>query len=100
MKLGIVIVAAGRGERAGSPEEGPKQYRPIGDKAVIEHTLSTFLGWADTSPIVVVIHTDDAALLSPILERLNAGERIVTSRIFSVTGTSTAPTVASINDRA
>ncbi len=78
MKLGIVIVAAGRGERAGSPEEGPKQYRPIGGKAVIEHTLSTFLGWADTSPIVVVIHEDDAALLSPILDRLNAGERIVT----------------------
>lgn len=45
---------------------------------MIEHTLSTFLAWADTSPIVVVIHADDAALLSPILGRLNAGERIVT----------------------
>lgn len=50
MKLGIVIVAAGRGERAGSPEEGPKQYRPIGGRAVIEHTLSTFLAWDQASP--------------------------------------------------
>lgn len=50
MKLGIVIVAAGRGERAGSPEEGPKQYRPIGGRAVIEHTLSTFLDWDHASP--------------------------------------------------
>ena len=78
MKLGIVIVAAGRGERAGSPEEGPKQYRPIGGKAVIEHTLSTFLGWDSTCPIVIVSHADDAALLSPILQRLEAGERIIT----------------------
>ena len=78
MKLGIVIVAAGRGERAGSPEEGPKQYRPIGGRAVIEHTLSTFLDWDHASSIVVVSHADDAALLSPILERLNAGKRIVT----------------------
>lgn len=78
MKFGIVIVAAGRGERAGSPEEGPKQYRPIGGRAVIEHTLATFLRWNDACPIVVVSHADDAALLSPILARLDAGERITT----------------------
>ncbi|OAE47252.1 bifunctional 2-C-methyl-D-erythritol 4-phosphate cytidylyltransferase/2-C-methyl-D-erythritol 2,4-cyclodiphosphate synthase [Agrobacterium tumefaciens] len=78
MKLGIVIVAAGRGERAGSPEEGPKQYRSIGGRAVIEHTLARFLSWNDISPIVVVSHADDAALLSPILQRLSAGARILT----------------------
>jgi len=78
MKLGIVIVAAGRGERAGSPEEGPKQYRPIGGKAVIEHTLSTFLQWKNASHIVVVRHADDTALLTPVLQRLDAGERVTT----------------------
>ena len=65
MKLGIVIVAAGRGERAGSPEEGPKQYRPIGGRAVIEHTLSTFLDWNHASPIVIVSQTGSAPKLKP-----------------------------------
>ncbi|KAA3510161.1 bifunctional 2-C-methyl-D-erythritol 4-phosphate cytidylyltransferase/2-C-methyl-D-erythritol 2,4-cyclodiphosphate synthase [Agrobacterium rosae] len=76
MKIGIVIVAAGRGERAGSPEEGPKQYRPIGGRPVIEHTLGKFLDWRKDSPIVVVIHADDHALFQPILARLNAEDRI------------------------
>jgi 2-C-methyl-D-erythritol 4-phosphate cytidylyltransferase/2-C-methyl-D-erythritol 2,4-cyclodiphosphate synthase len=78
MKIGIVIVAAGRGERAGSPEEGPKQYRPIGGKPVIEHTLETFLRWPDSASIIVVIHADDRALFEPITKRLNAADRIGT----------------------
>ncbi|TNB47249.1 bifunctional 2-C-methyl-D-erythritol 4-phosphate cytidylyltransferase/2-C-methyl-D-erythritol 2,4-cyclodiphosphate synthase [Martelella lutilitoris] len=60
---GIVVVAAGRGERAGTPEEGPKQYRPIGGIPVISHTLSGFVEWGGaTAGIVVVIHPDDEAL--------------------------------------
>ncbi len=76
MKIGVVIVAAGRGERAGSPEEGPKQYRPIGGKPVIEHTLKTFLDWPRSATIVVVIHQDDAALFAPVAVRLAASDRI------------------------
>lgn len=60
---GIVIVAAGRGERAGASAEGPKQYRRIGGKAVIAHTLEAFLGWPAGGPIVVVIHPDDGDFL-------------------------------------
>lgn len=45
---------------------------------MIEHTLSTFLDWDHAFPIVIVSHADDAALLSPILQRLDTGERIVT----------------------
>ncbi|MBB4064704.1 bifunctional 2-C-methyl-D-erythritol 4-phosphate cytidylyltransferase/2-C-methyl-D-erythritol 2,4-cyclodiphosphate synthase [Gellertiella hungarica] len=60
---GIVIVAAGRGERAGSSHEGPKQYRRIGGKAVIAHSLEAFLSWPGTGPVVLVIHPDDEALL-------------------------------------
>ena len=36
-KVAAVIVAAGRGERAGQAD-GPKQYRLIGGRAVIAHT--------------------------------------------------------------
>lgn len=74
MKIGVVIVAAGRGERAGSPEEGPKQYRPIGGKPVIEHTLKTFLEWQHSAAIAVVIHHDDAALFGPIAQHLGLKE--------------------------
>ncbi len=55
----FVVVAAGRGERAGAPHEGPKQYRPIGGKAVIRHTLEAILSWSRSGPVVVVIHPDD-----------------------------------------
>ncbi len=59
---GVVIVAAGRGERAGSPADGPKQYRPIGGRPVITHTLEIFSTWPQETTIVVVIHPDDEAL--------------------------------------
>ncbi|OCW58189.1 bifunctional 2-C-methyl-D-erythritol 4-phosphate cytidylyltransferase/2-C-methyl-D-erythritol 2,4-cyclodiphosphate synthase [Hoeflea olei] len=63
-KFGLVVVAAGRGERAGSPQDGPKQYRPIGGQAVIAHTLKTFLAHPDLGEVVVVIHKDDADLFA------------------------------------
>lgn len=62
--IGILIVAAGRGERAGSSSEGPKQYRLIGGRPVITHTLERFLAWPHSGPIVVVIHPDDEALFA------------------------------------
>ena len=71
LSVGIVIVAAGRGERAGSPEEGPKQYRPIGGRAVIAHTLERFVTWPQASKIVVVIHRDDEKLLRAALEQVS-----------------------------
>lgn len=55
-------MAAGRGERAGSPQEGPKQYRKIGNDAVIKHTIFPFLSHPDISKVVLVIHPDDEAL--------------------------------------
>ncbi|NLR95999.1 bifunctional 2-C-methyl-D-erythritol 4-phosphate cytidylyltransferase/2-C-methyl-D-erythritol 2,4-cyclodiphosphate synthase [Rhizobium sp. P38BS-XIX] len=71
LSVGIVIVAAGRGERAGAPEEGPKQYRPIGGRAVIAHTLERFVTWPQTAKIVVVIHRDDEKLLRAALEQVS-----------------------------
>lgn len=70
LSVGIVIVAAGRGERAGSPEEGPKQYRAIGGRPVIAHTLEKFVTWPQTRKIVVVIHRDDEGLLRSALAQV------------------------------
>ena len=61
---GVVIVAAGRGERAGQSTEGPKQYRRIGGKPVIRHTLETFLAHPSIGVVAVAIHPDDAELFN------------------------------------
>ncbi|WP_377298835.1 bifunctional 2-C-methyl-D-erythritol 4-phosphate cytidylyltransferase/2-C-methyl-D-erythritol 2,4-cyclodiphosphate synthase [Rhizobium sp. SGZ-381] len=79
MTIGIVIVAAGRGERAGSPEEGPKQYRRIGGEAVIRHTLRQFLTWQRSGPIVVVIHPDDGALFADAVLDLPGANALITT---------------------
>ncbi|MBB4569635.1 2-C-methyl-D-erythritol 4-phosphate cytidylyltransferase/2-C-methyl-D-erythritol 2,4-cyclodiphosphate synthase [Rhizobium leucaenae] len=63
-------MAAGRGERAGSPEEGPKQYRPIGGRSVIAHTLEKFVTWPQAAKIVIVIHRDDETLLQTALQQV------------------------------
>lgn len=60
-KAAVVIVAAGRGERAGKAE-GPKQYRPIGGRPVVSHTLEAFLNHPRIGRIVVAIHPDDDEL--------------------------------------
>ncbi|MCL6708749.1 bifunctional 2-C-methyl-D-erythritol 4-phosphate cytidylyltransferase/2-C-methyl-D-erythritol 2,4-cyclodiphosphate synthase [Pseudomonas sp. R2.Fl] len=78
--IGIVIVAAGRGERAGAPHEGPKQYRKIGGRPVIAHTIERFLGWPAHGPIVVVVHPDDETLLDDALAANAAARRII--RVF------------------
>ncbi|MCW5706157.1 bifunctional 2-C-methyl-D-erythritol 4-phosphate cytidylyltransferase/2-C-methyl-D-erythritol 2,4-cyclodiphosphate synthase [Shinella sp.] len=77
LSCGVVIVAAGRGERAGSHAEGPKQYRRIGGKPVISHTLDLFVNWPHARHIVMVIHPDDAALFETArAAALPAGERL------------------------
>lgn len=72
----FVVVAAGRGERAGAPHEGPKQYRPIGGKAVIRHALEAIVAWPRSGTIVVVIHPDDEALLVNAVAGMPGAERL------------------------
>ncbi len=60
--IAVVLVAAGRGERAGSPEDGPKQYRLIGGAPVMRHTLAALLAYPAIGEIVAVIHPEDSAL--------------------------------------
>lgn len=73
----FVVVAAGRGERAGAPHEGPKQYRPIGGRPIIRHTLEAILAWPRTAHVVVVIHPDDEALLLSAVSGLSGAERLL-----------------------
>lgn len=58
--VSALIVAAGRGTRAG--EGLPKQYRPLLGKPVLWHTLSALLEHNQVNDIQVVIHPGDAAL--------------------------------------
>lgn len=74
-KAAVVIVAAGRGERAGKAE-GPKQYRAIGGRPVVAHTLDVFLGHPRVSRIVVAIHPDDDELFHAATSEFDDG-RIV-----------------------
>ncbi|MCB1446467.1 MAG: bifunctional 2-C-methyl-D-erythritol 4-phosphate cytidylyltransferase/2-C-methyl-D-erythritol 2,4-cyclodiphosphate synthase [Rhizobiaceae bacterium] len=64
-KFGVLIVAAGRGERAGSAD-GPKQYRTIGDAPVLLHTVRGFVRWPHVAAMVIVVHADDADLYEPL----------------------------------
>jgi 2-C-methyl-D-erythritol 4-phosphate cytidylyltransferase / 2-C-methyl-D-erythritol 2,4-cyclodiphosphate synthase len=63
----VILVAAGRGERAGASIEGPKQYRTIGGKPVIAYTVQKFRTYLPDASIVVVIHPDDEHLLAKAL---------------------------------
>jgi 2-C-methyl-D-erythritol 4-phosphate cytidylyltransferase / 2-C-methyl-D-erythritol 2,4-cyclodiphosphate synthase len=59
-KVAAVIVAAGRGHRAGG--DMPKQYRELAGEPVIRPTLAAFLNHAQIDAVQPVIHPDDAAI--------------------------------------
>lgn len=65
MSVAALIVAAGRGTRAGGAV--PKQWQHIAGKPVIEHTLERFAAHPGIDRIVVVLHPEDK-------ERLNSAE--------------------------
>lgn len=58
--VAVVIVAAGRGARAGG--DGPKQYRMLGGAPVIARTLDAFAAALPGAHAVCVIHPDDKGL--------------------------------------
>ena len=59
-KVAAVIVAAGRGYRAGG--NMPKQYRALAGEPVIRPTLAAFLGHPQIDAVQPVIHPDDEAI--------------------------------------
>ena len=58
--VAAVVVAAGRGFRAGG--EGPKQYREIGGEPIIRSSLKGLAGHPGIAMVQAVIHPDDAEL--------------------------------------
>ncbi|SEM16188.1 2-C-methyl-D-erythritol 2,4-cyclodiphosphate synthase [Roseovarius azorensis] len=63
MTTAALIVAAGRGTRAGG--DTPKQWQPLVGRRVIDWTLDAFLVVPEIDRIVVVLHPDDAAHFAP-----------------------------------
>jgi 2-C-methyl-D-erythritol 4-phosphate cytidylyltransferase / 2-C-methyl-D-erythritol 2,4-cyclodiphosphate synthase len=75
--LAILVVAAGRGSRAG--EGLPKQYRPLAGRPLLAHTLSALLDVASDARILTVIHPDDHDLYDACTASLDKtqAERLV-----------------------
>ncbi|MFT7596637.1 MAG: 2-C-methyl-D-erythritol 4-phosphate cytidylyltransferase, partial [Paracoccaceae bacterium] len=57
MTTAAIIVAAGRGLRAGGGVA--KQWRVIAGRAMIDHTITAFQANPQISRIVLVLHPDD-----------------------------------------
>ncbi len=68
-----LIVAAGRGTRAGDSGAGPKQYAALGSLTVLAHALMPFLKHPGISHAVVVIHRDDRAHYAAAVADLGSG---------------------------
>lgn len=82
--IAAILVAAGRGERAGGSRggAGPKQYRLVGGSPVIRHTVETFLACARVDRVLVAVHADD-------LDRLDAALGELRPRVGIVIGGAT-----------
>ena len=61
MSIAAIIVAAGRGTRAGG--DTPKQWQQVAGRRVIDWTLDAFRSTPEIAHIIVVLHPDDLELL-------------------------------------
>lgn len=59
MKTAVIIVAAGRGTRAGG--DVPKQWRVLAGRMVAQHTVARFQDHPQIGQIALVLHPDDMA---------------------------------------
>ena len=65
MRIAAIIVAAGRGSRAGGGL--PKQWRHIAGRPVADWTVQAFACHPAISQVVLVHHADDRELAAPLL---------------------------------
>ena len=70
-----IIVAAGRGSRAGPG--GPKQYRTLGGQTILARTILAFLNHPEIDSVRVIIHRDDTALYNKATTSLNGHEKLL-----------------------
>ncbi|WP_201836958.1 bifunctional 2-C-methyl-D-erythritol 4-phosphate cytidylyltransferase/2-C-methyl-D-erythritol 2,4-cyclodiphosphate synthase [Microvirga zambiensis] len=75
MSVAALIVAAGRGSRAG--QGIPKQYQPLLGQTVLARTLAAFVAHPRIDRTIVVIHPDDRALYDATLASLPAATSAV-----------------------
>jgi 2-C-methyl-D-erythritol 4-phosphate cytidylyltransferase/2-C-methyl-D-erythritol 2,4-cyclodiphosphate synthase len=68
-KTVALIVAAGRGHRAGG--DIPKQYRQFDGEPVLRRTLRAFLSHPEVSHVMVVIHPDDQELFDFSIDQMD-----------------------------
>ena len=62
MKIIAIILAAGRGTRAGGAN--PKQWQHLGNKRIIDHSIDLFKNIARITNVMVVLHPEDLHLLN------------------------------------
>ncbi|MBS4049548.1 MAG: bifunctional 2-C-methyl-D-erythritol 4-phosphate cytidylyltransferase/2-C-methyl-D-erythritol 2,4-cyclodiphosphate synthase [Alphaproteobacteria bacterium] len=74
MTTAALIVAAGRGSRAGGDK--PKQYQLLGGKPLLRYSLETLLGHAAVARVAVVIHPDDSAAYAEAIGDLASYPRL------------------------
>nr|WP_195886759.1 bifunctional 2-C-methyl-D-erythritol 4-phosphate cytidylyltransferase/2-C-methyl-D-erythritol 2,4-cyclodiphosphate synthase [Bartonella senegalensis] len=90
MSIAAIILAAGRGKRAGSLLEKPKQYRLLGQEPVICHTVRCFCQNPAITTIILVIHPEDHQIceqtLTDFKERLIIVEGGNTRQISTLRG--------------
>ncbi|KAB0682086.1 bifunctional 2-C-methyl-D-erythritol 4-phosphate cytidylyltransferase/2-C-methyl-D-erythritol 2,4-cyclodiphosphate synthase [Aureimonas leprariae] len=58
-RVGVVIVAAGQGSRAGGDAAVPKQFRSIGGRTVLERAIACFEVLEEVAAVVVVVGEAD-----------------------------------------
>jgi 2-C-methyl-D-erythritol 4-phosphate cytidylyltransferase/2-C-methyl-D-erythritol 2,4-cyclodiphosphate synthase len=71
--VAILVVAGGRGSRAG--EGLPKQYRRLGGSSVLALTLANLCAASPDAGLTVVIHPDDAAHYAESIAELSLENR-------------------------
>src|ERR1700709_2503832 len=67
-RTAAIIVAAGRGLRAGSG--GPKQYRSIGGRTVIARAMEPFCNHPQVFAVQPVLNPDDVAMFDAAVSNL------------------------------
>ncbi len=78
-----ILVAAGRGSRAGDLH-GVKQYAEIGGRSVLARAMQPFLAHPFVEAVQVVIHSDDADLYDQAIDGITSGKLLA-----SITGGAT-----------
>jgi 2-C-methyl-D-erythritol 4-phosphate cytidylyltransferase/2-C-methyl-D-erythritol 2,4-cyclodiphosphate synthase len=73
MSVAAIVVAAGRGSRAG--DGIPKQYRMLAGEPVLTRSLRACIGNSSVGTAVVVIHPDDRAFYDEAVQALPPADR-------------------------